>query len=85
MTTNDLLSTVISCDVAAHVLWHADRGGYPAGSFTTKLLDAWGCADPSNAAKLATLYPAYAAAFALLSRPDGVDRLLAIAGGVDRP
>lgn len=74
-------SVTITFDVAAHVLWRASCGGYPAGSFTTKLLDAWNLADDSNAAKLATAFPDYAAAVALLSQPGGVHRLRAIAGG----
>jgi hypothetical protein len=67
--------------VANHVLFHESRGGYPAGSFTTKLLDAWAFADDANAARLAAGWPEYAAAFALLGQREGkgLDELKAIA------
>lgn len=76
MTTE---TTTIPADVAAHVLWSEGLGGYPAGSFTTKLLDAWASADNVNAARLAAGWPEYAAAFALMQQPGGVTQLRAIA------
>lgn len=71
----------IPADVAAHVLWSEDLGGYPAGSFTTRLLDAWRFADADNAARLAAGWPEYAAAYATLLDSDGVEKLRAIAEG----
>ncbi|MEV5414764.1 hypothetical protein [Streptomyces albogriseolus] len=72
-------SPSIPADVAAHVLWSEGLGGYPAGSFTTKLLDAWASADNANAARLAVGWPEYAAAFALMQQPGGVAQLRSIA------
>ena len=72
---------VIPPAVAAHVLFSEGHGGYPAGSFTTKLLSTWGYADDTNAARLAAGWPDYAAAFNLLRQPDGIARLTAIANG----
>lgn len=71
-------TTTITSDVAAHVLWQEGIGGYPAGSFTTALLHAWWMADPANSARLATAFPEYGAAIALLRTPGGADRLRAI-------
>ncbi|RKN61902.1 hypothetical protein D7231_32030 [Streptomyces klenkii] len=73
-------SVTIPSEVAAHVLFHEGHGGYPAGSFTTKLLAAWTSADDANAARLADAFPAYGAAIALLRRGE-LDRLRAIAEG----
>ncbi|MBQ0947682.1 hypothetical protein [Streptomyces sp. RK76] len=72
---------VIPSEVAAHVLFSEGHGGYPAGSFTTKLLSTWGYADDANAARLAAGWPDYAAALNLLQQPDGIARLTAIANG----
>ncbi len=72
----------IPSEVAAHVLWHENQGGYPAGSFTTKLLAAWANADYENAARLAAGWPEYAAALNMLGTPGGVKQLRALAGGV---
>lgn len=71
----------IPSEVANHVLWHENRGGYPAGSFTTKLLDAWPFADDANAARLDSVFPKYAAAFRVLNQRDGLELLRAIANG----
>jgi hypothetical protein len=71
----------ISARAAAHVLYHESLGGYPAGSFTTRLLNAWSYADDVNAALLADAFPEYAAAFALFKQRDGLQRLRAIANG----
>lgn len=73
--------TTIPSEVAAHVLFSEGHGGYPAGSFTTQLLNTWGYADDQNAARLAEGWPEYAAAFALMRQPDGITRLTAIANG----
>ncbi|MGW0495077.1 hypothetical protein ACWD0Z_06440 [Streptomyces sp. NPDC003007] len=68
-------------DVAAHVLWHERKGGYPASTFSTKLLDLWTSADTDNAERLAVAFPEYAAAIALIrSGEQGVQQLRAIAG-----
>jgi hypothetical protein len=75
---------VVTSTVAAHVLWQASRGGYPAGSFTTQLLTAWNTADDGNAARLTAAFPEYGAALVLLGEPRGVERLRAIAGGESR-
>jgi hypothetical protein len=73
----------IPSEVANHVLWHENRGGYPAGSFTTKLLDAWSFADDANASRLAAEWPEYAAAFRLMGQSNGkgVGTLESIARG----
>lgn len=68
-------------ETAAHVLWQADRGGYPAGSFTTALLAAWNLADDDNHCRLSTVFPDYGAALDLLRQPGGVERLRVIAEG----
>lgn len=73
------MDTEITSTVANHVLFHTGHGGYPAGSFTTALLRAWEQADQSNAARLTTGWPDYAAAFALITERGGLDRLRAIA------
>lgn len=46
-------------DAANHVLYFVNEGGYPPGSFTTKLLQAWAAADLINSAKLGAVFPAY--------------------------
>ncbi|WP_330449636.1 hypothetical protein [Streptomyces anulatus] len=71
----------ISSQVASHVLWSENQGGYPAGSFTTKLLAAWSSADYVNAARLSAGWPEYGAALDLLGQPGGVEQLRKIAGG----
>jgi hypothetical protein len=71
----------IPSEVAAHVLFSQGHGGYPAGSFTTRLLDTWAYADDTNAARLAASWPKYGAAFDLMRQPDGIARLTAIANG----
>ncbi|MGC5531621.1 hypothetical protein [Streptomyces sp. SR-10] len=74
-------STVsIPREVAAHVLWSERQGGYPAGSFTTKLLELWGYADFVNAARLEAAWPEYGAALRMLGEPGGVEKLRAVAG-----
>lgn len=46
--------------VAAHVLHHFGApGGYPAGSFTTALIDLMSRADPQNFARLTLGFPEY--------------------------
>jgi hypothetical protein len=57
-TPRTLSGEVITAENANHVLFHFASGGYPAGSFTTALLDLLGRADPVNAARLARSFPA---------------------------
>ena len=71
--------TTITADAAAHVLCLAGLGGYPAGSFIAKLLEAWVLADSVNAAKLAQAFPAYGEALELLQETHGAEALRAIA------
>lgn len=62
-------------EAARHVLWQiGDPRGYEPGSFTTKLLEAWTCADPGNAARLTLAFPILGTAVAI-SRGLGADEL----------
>lgn len=76
-------SPTITPQVAAHVLSHFGRdGGYPAGSFTERLISVIDFADDSNLAKLQLSFPEYVAAILAIQRdPDGVAHLQSIAGG----
>ncbi len=66
----------IPSEVAAHVLFHCGgAGGYPAGSFTSRLLEAWPYADAHTGAQLTGAFPAYGAAIALLQHPAGIEEL----------
>ncbi len=72
----------IPAETANHVLFHFGRGGYQAGSFTEYLIHALCAADMVNKAKLAEVYPDYAAAvIAMEYDPDGVANLQRIADG----
>lgn len=75
----DRPTITIPFDVAAHVLWQAGRGGYPAGGYITALLTAWDRADDTHHARLSAAYPDYGASFDLLRRPGGIEQLRAIA------
>lgn len=79
------MTTRITEEAAAHVLWHIGQGGYPAGSFTARLLEAWTYADPANASRLSRAFPEYGEAVSLISSPargvDGVAVLRLIASG----
>jgi hypothetical protein len=79
------MTTQITPEQAAHVLWHIGQGGYPAGSFTTRLLEAWSYADPGNSARLAKAFPGYGEAVNLIRIPargvDGAEILRCIASG----
>jgi hypothetical protein len=72
----------IPAEVAAHVLSHFGRGGYPAGDWTESLISLIDRADAVNRAKLCTTFPAYGDAI-LLAKYDenGVAVLQAIARG----
>lgn len=54
--------TTIPADVAAHVLSHFGRGGYPAGDWTESLISLIDRADMTNRAKLVSAYPEYGVA-----------------------
>lgn len=79
MTTEN---TTIPADVAAHVLSHFGRGGYPAGDWTETLITLIDRADMTNRAKLANAYPDYGRAV-LLAKYDeeGIAHLQAIVRG----
>ncbi|MYU20765.1 hypothetical protein [Streptomyces sp. SID8352] len=55
----------IPAEVAAHVLSHFGRGGYPASDWTEALISLIDRADMVHRAKLCTAFPAYGAAIAL--------------------
>ncbi|MEU5580992.1 hypothetical protein ABZ791_30415 [Streptomyces huasconensis] len=75
-------STTIPRETARHVLWFFGQdGGYQPGSFTEHLLYALSFADMVNTAKIAEVYPDYAAAMvAAKLDPDGIANLQRIAG-----
>jgi hypothetical protein len=58
-------SPTIPADVAAHVLSHFGRGGYPAGDWTEALITLIDRADMANRAKLLGAFPEYGAAVLL--------------------
>lgn len=72
----------IPAEVAAHVLSHFGRGGYPAGDWTESLISLIDRADALNRAKLSNAFPDYGDAI-LLAKYDenGVAVLQAIARG----
>lgn len=78
MTTETI---TIPADVAAHVLSHFGRGGYPAGDWTERLITLIDTADMVHRAKLASAFPDYGAAV-LLAKYDeeGIATLQRIAG-----
>lgn len=72
----------IQPETASHVLSHFGRGGYPAGRFTTLLIQTIDAADQTNEARLAAAYPELFAAITTAKYDeDGIDRLQAIATG----
>lgn len=73
---------VIPAETANHVLFQFGRGGYQAGTFTQHLISALCSADMANKAKLAEVYPDYAAAvIAMEYDRDGAANLQRIAVG----
>jgi hypothetical protein len=75
-------SPTIPPDVAAHVLDHYGRGGYPAGDWTEALISLISRADDINRARFAAGFPDYVAAItAIKYDPQGVQYLLDIAVG----
>ncbi|MFR9796577.1 hypothetical protein ACL02U_11835 [Streptomyces sp. MS06] len=78
MTTS---SPHIPADVAAHVLSHFGRGGYPAGDWAESLISLIDRADMANRARLANAFPDYGAAIYLAKYDeDGITTLQQIAG-----
>ncbi|MFJ3507856.1 hypothetical protein [Streptomyces luteogriseus] len=75
-------TTTIPAEVAAHVLSHFGRGGYPAGDWSEALITLIDRADMANRAKLLNAFPDYGAAV-LLAKYDehGIATLLDIAAG----
>lgn len=59
------MSPTIPADIAAHVLSHFGRGGYPAGDWTESLITLIDRADMTNRAKLVTAFPELGAAVVL--------------------
>ncbi|MDT0608787.1 hypothetical protein [Streptomyces lancefieldiae] len=71
----------IPSEVAAHVLSHFGRGGYPAGDWTESLITLIDRADMVHRAKLTTAFPAYGAAIALAKYDEnGITTLQRLAG-----
>ena len=58
-------TTAIPAEVAAHILSHFGRGGYPAGYWTESLITLIDRADMTNRAKLLCAFPVYGAAVLL--------------------
>lgn len=69
-------TTAIPAEVAAHVLSHFGRGGYPAGDWSESLITLIDRADMTNRAKLLAAFPEYGAAV-LLAKYDeeGISKL----------
>jgi hypothetical protein len=75
-------SPTIPAEVAAHVLSHFGRGGYPAGDWTESLITLIDRADMTNRARLLAAYPEYGAAITLAKYDEnGIATLQAIACG----
>lgn len=71
-----MTTTIITKDVAAHVLSHYNHGGHEGGSFTTALIALIAKADLLNRAKLEQAFPDYVAAVELAANtPGGIDFL----------
>jgi hypothetical protein len=51
--------TTIPAEIAAHVLSHFGRGGYPAGDWAESLITLIDRADMANRAKLLAAFPDY--------------------------
>ncbi|WP_051844058.1 hypothetical protein [Streptomyces sp. NRRL S-813] len=82
MSLTDTTSPTIPAEVAAHVLSHFGRGGYPAGDWTETLITLIDRADMANRAKLLSAFPEYGRAI-LLAKYDeeGIATLQRIAQG----
>lgn len=75
-------SPTIPAEVAAHVLSHFGRGGYPAGDWAESLITLIDRADMTNRARLLGAFPEYGRAV-LLAKYDeeGIFTLQRIAQG----
>lgn len=78
-TPNDLITP----EVAAHVLFHLGRGGYPASGFPTALLQLIDKADFVNRALLKRAYPGYVTAMELAKNTEGGTATLTQIAGSD--
>jgi hypothetical protein len=82
LAQEEAAAVTIPSEPAAHVLFQERLGGWPPSTFAAKLLNLWTSADTANAECLATAFPEYAAAIALVkSGPSGIEQLRAIADG----
>lgn len=74
----------ITPEIAAHVLFHFGRGGWPTSGFKSKLIEAIATADIVNRQLLAQGFPGYVAAFNLAQMSDdGTATLQAILAGAE--
>ncbi|MGP3914378.1 hypothetical protein [Nonomuraea sp. 10N515B] len=72
----------IPLEVAAHVLFHFGRGGWPPSGFKATLMLAIAQADVVGRGRLALGFPEYVAAFNMAQlTDDGTAKLQAIVGG----
>ena len=74
-----MIGQTLDATVAAQVLNHIGRGGYPAGSFVSALLVAWSRADPTNQVLLSRAYPGIGEAMRLTNEPGGIEKLQEVA------
>ncbi|MFG3127443.1 hypothetical protein ACGFZU_07040 [Streptomyces tendae] len=82
----DTTNPSIPAEVAAHVLSHFGRGGYPAGDWTESLISLIDRADMVHRAKLTATFPEYGAAIALAKYDEnGIAILQAIVAGAVSP
>lgn len=73
-------SSVITPQLAQHVLWHFSQGGYEPGTFTSLLLQTIGHADTENRERLRVSFPNHVRAFEMgANETYGIDRLRKIA------
>lgn len=74
----------ITPEIAAHVLFHFGRDGWPASGFKSRLVELIATADAVNRASLAQGFPGYVAAFNLAQTSDsGTATLQAIVAGAE--
>lgn len=72
--------SIITATIASNVLAHFGAGGYHPGTFTRRLIGLLAAADPANAARLRSVFPAYGVAVHLAQNtPDGIAMLHAAA------
>ena len=74
----------ITPEIAAHVLFHFGRGGWPASGFKSRLVELIATADVVNRGSLALGFPGYVAAFNLAQTSDsGTATLRTIVAGAE--